>query len=70
MKNFDTNKDILGYDYYETNVCDETKEKVELRITGADLGSILYAWRNDPSIYSALQELARVYELVRQGRVG
>lgn len=68
MRHLDTLEDILGYDQnYGCMV--ENAEPLRLSIPQGNLRLLLLNYSDDPSLLTHLKELARVYELVRQGRV-
>ena len=63
MKNMDIQEHILGCPY------SETKNKVHLYISHDELQQLLVTYDDNSELGFSLQELARVYELAREGTI-
>ena len=64
MKNYDIQEDILGCS------CDEVGSSVELYLSKNEVSQLVHIYSgSNLFMETAFLELARVYELVRQGKV-
>ena len=67
MRSLDTQEEILGCDYTETKY--ESKSEVRLSLPEDVLNRLIINYGDDSFLGLSIKELARVYELVRNGKV-